>query len=125
MGWRELMTALPPETAVVDASEHGLVEPIVLRRLVGLGELVQVAANQREAPVLARHFSKVYGFAVTEETVQIAAVVSACWEGPSLEDLVQMSRHQGTLLLNLLQVCNRLNGWDERPFGAAGGGTGS
>jgi hypothetical protein len=125
MGWRDLLKSLPPETRVVDASEHGLTQPILLHRLRDLGELVRVAANQREAMVLARHFSKVYGFTVTVETVQVAAVVSACWDGPSLEDIVQMSRHQGPLLLNLLRACNDLNGWEEAPFGTAGGGAGS
>jgi len=109
-----------------DASAFGFSEPIVLRRMDDLGRLVQVGQTLREAKSLARHWSKVFEFPVSEEVVWISAVVAGSWEGKSVEEVVRMSRHHGPLLAELIKACNRLNGWEERgvPFGTAGGGTG-
>jgi hypothetical protein len=123
-----LLEPVPAEERLFDASRYGCDEPIRLRRLEDLGALVRVAATQRLAKSLAAHWSAVFGFPVSPEAVQVAAVVSACWAGedpPSVEHVVRMSRDRGRLLIELLRVCNELNGWeDDGPFGSAGGGTG-
>lgn len=124
MGYETLLEPVAQETVSVDV---GLESPVALRRIDDLAALIRVAQTQREARSLARHWTGVYGFAVSEEVVQAAAVIAACWDGPSIQEIVQMSRTRGPLLVALLKECNRLNGWEERgvPFGRAGGGTGS
>ncbi len=99
---------------------------IEVQRIDDLRTLIQVAANQREARSLAVHFSGLYGFEVTPEDVKVASVIAGC-SGKSLEEIVQLSRTEGPLLVETLRKCNELNGWESGggPFGSAGGGTGS
>ena len=116
-----------PNTAEIDGTRFGYANAVKLRRIEDLATLIRIAADQHEARTLATHFTKVFEFPVTEEVVQAAAVISACWDTePSqrLEDVVRMSREHGALLLEMLRVCNELNGWSDGPFGSAAGGSG-
>lgn len=114
-------------SAEIDGSRYDYPHRILLRRIEDLATLIQLAHDQAEAKTLAAHFSKVFGFAVTECVVQAAAVISACWASDPpkrLEDVIGMSRKHGALLLEVLRVCNELNGWVADPFGSAAGGSG-
>ncbi|MEP0767035.1 MAG: hypothetical protein HRF45_10910 [Fimbriimonadia bacterium] len=117
----------PERTAEIDGARFGYPHIVRLRRIEDLGTLIRVAQDQREAKMLAAHFSKVFGFRVTEAVVQAAAVIGACWDADPpkrLEDVVVLSRTKGPLLLEMLRVCNELNGWADGPFGSAAGGSG-
>lgn len=117
----------PERKREIDGSRFGYPQRIRLRRIEDLATLIRVACEQREAKPLAVHFSKVFGFGVTEAVVQASAVLSACWDAEPpkrLEDLIAMSREHGSLMLEMLRVCNELNGWSDDPFGSAAGGGG-